>query len=224
MNFTEEFNKLSDEDRESLLKNLFMIDDSAKSAEIRKNYYAEKLRHMGENVQIGKNVKIINPQYVSIGDNSIIGDDVTIIARGEKGVTIGNYVGIQERVYLDTERTEGYITIGDFSYIGTGTTLFGHVGLEIGEYCLLAQGINLTPYSHIFENPNTEIIKQGGHCTKVTIGRDTYIGMGVTIMYSGSIGEGSVIGSGSNVVKPIPPYSVAVGNPAKVIRKRTIND
>jgi acetyltransferase-like isoleucine patch superfamily enzyme len=44
--------------------------------------------------------------------------------------------------------------------------------------------------------------------------------MGVCIMYSGDIGDGSVIGAGSVVVKPIPPYSVAVGNPAKVIKER----
>ena len=44
--------------------------------------------------------------------------------------------------------------------------------------------------------------------------------MGVDIMYSGNIGEGSVVGAGSVVVKSIPPYSVAVGNPAKVIKKR----
>ena len=52
------------------------------------------------------------------------------------------------------------------------------------------------------------------------IGRDVYVGMGVSILYSGDIGDGSVIGAGSTVVKPIPPYSVAVGCPARVIRKR----
>jgi acetyltransferase-like isoleucine patch superfamily enzyme len=44
--------------------------------------------------------------------------------------------------------------------------------------------------------------------------------MGVDIMYSGDIGDGSVVGAGSVVVKPISPYSVAVGNPAKIIKER----
>jgi len=105
-------------------------------------------------------------------------------------------------------------------YIGTGTTLFGHMGLEIGDHALLAQNITLTPYSHYYDDPNANIITQGGRCQKVTIGRDVYIGMGVCIMYSGSVGDGSVVGAGSVVVKPIPEYSVAVGNPAKVIKKR----
>ena len=98
--------------------------------------------------------------------------------------------------------------------------MFGHVGLEIGDNSLLAQNITLTPYSHIFDKPDDIIWNQGGHMQKVTIGQDCYIGMGVCIMYTGSIGDGSVIGAGSTVVKPIPPYSVAVGTPAKVIKKR----
>jgi galactoside O-acetyltransferase len=156
-----------------------------------------------------------------VGDNVTISDHVTLIARGEKGITLSDGVRLQDRVYLDTERVEeGYITVGKGVYIGTGTTLFGHRGLEIGDDCLLAQGINLTPYSHIFDDPSRIIYSQGGHCEKVTIGNDVYIGMGCKIMYSGNIGEGSVIGCGSTVVKPIPPYSVAVGSPAKVIKER----
>ena len=95
-----------------------------------------------------------------------------------------------------------------------------HNGLEIGEHALLAQNVTLTPYSHKFEDPNSWIITQGGHSKKVIIGKDVYIGMGVCIMYSGDIGDGSVIGAGAVVVKPIPPYSVAVGNPARVIKDR----
>ena len=148
-------------------------------------------------------------------------DDVTIIARGDGGVDVGDNCYICERVYLDTEtENEGYIKIGNRVYIGTGTTLFGHKGLEIGDNCLLAQNITLTPCSHIFDDPDDIIWNQGVHSKKVTIGKDCYIGMGVCIMYSGDIGDGSVIGSGALVVKPIPPYSVAVGVPAKPIKRR----
>ena len=219
--FSTAFEKLSATDREEFYKTVFMNMRGESAHELRVDYYKTQFRSMGENVHIGVGVKIINPQYISIGNNVYIGDGVTLIARGEKGITIGNKVTLKDRVYLDTENADvGYITIADKVYIGTGTTLFGHVGLEIGEYSLLAQNITITPYSHIFEDPETPIIKQGGHMEKVVIGRDSYLGMNVCVLYCADIGEGSVIGSGSVVVKPIPPFSVAVGNPAKVIRKR----
>lgn len=221
MFFTKLYETISDREKEELLKTLFLHTEAEFCTEARREYYSTKLKHMGQNVKIGTGVKFVNPEFISIGDNVTIMDDVTIIARGSGGVEIGNNCCICERVYLDTEfKDEGYIKIGSRVYIGTGTTLFGHKGLEIGDCCLLAQNITLTPYSHIFDNPNDIIWNQGGHSKKVTIGRDCYIGMGVCIMYSGDIGEGSVVGSGALVVKPIPPYSVAVGVPAKPIKRR----
>ncbi len=209
-----------DEAKESFYKTLIMNDDSEYSEKIRLEYYKTQFKSMGENVHIGKSVNIINPQYISVGDNVEIRDGVTLVARGSGGINLSDSVRIQHRAYIDTESSDGYVNIGKSVYIGTGTTLFGHKGLEIGDDCLLAQNITLTPYSHIFSDPKSNIYTQGGNCKKVTIGRDVYIGMGCNIMYSGDIGEGSVIGAGSTVVKPIPPYSVAVGSPAKVIKQR----
>lgn len=219
--FEDAFKNMDDESRESFYKTVFMNDDSEYAAKLRLEYYKTKFKSMGENVFIGKGVKIVNPQFISLGNNVRIGDDCTLIARGEGGITLKDGVSLQERVYLDSERVAtGYITVGERVYIGTGTTLFGHMGLEIGDDCLLAQNITLTPYSHISDDPDRIIYSQGGHCKKVTIGNDVYIGMRAAVMYSGDIGEGSVIGAGSVVVKPIPPYSVAVGCPAKVIKER----
>ena len=75
-------------------------------------------------------------------------------------------------------------------------------------------------YYQVSDNPDELIVKQGGHCEKVTIGKDCYIGMNVSIMYSGSVGDGAVVGAGAVVNKKIPPYSIAVGVPARVIKER----
>lgn len=219
--FTKIFSNLTDEEKENFYKTVMLNDDSAYAQKARDEYYKTVLGSMGEDCHIYAGVKIINPQYVHLGNGVQIYSGATLIARGEKGITLGDYTRIKERALLDTERPEtGYIKIANNVYIGTGTSLFGHMGLEIGEFSLLAQNITVTPFSHISDDPLDLIIKQGGHCQKVTIGRDCYVGMNTAIMYSGSIGDGSVVGAGAVVNKAIPPYSIAVGVPAKVIKKR----
>ena len=219
--FTDAFTAMSETDKESFYKTVILHDTSDYAAAVRLAYYSKTLKYMGKNVKIGAGVKIVNPQFVSLGDNVTLSDDVTLIARGEGGIAIQSGAHLCERVYLDTEsEDEGYIVVGERVYLGTGTTMFGHKGLEIGDDTLIAQNVTLTPYSHIFDDPTRNIFGQGGHSRKVTIGRDCYIGMRVAILYSGDIGEGSIVGAGSVVVKPIPPYSLAVGCPAKVIKKR----
>ncbi len=217
--FTDAFENLTE--KEEFYKAVFMNMNGAEASRLRSEYYRSKFKSCGKNLNIGVGVRISHPECISVGDNVSICDDVTIVARGGTSeINIGNDVNIMQRVYLDTEHDDSVMNIGHDVYIGTGTTLFGHCGLDIGDNTLMAQNISLTPYSHIFEDPNTNIIEQGGHTRKVTIGRDCYIGMNVTILYSADIGDGSVVGSGAVVVKPLKPMSIAVGNPARVIRKR----
>ena len=218
--FTDAYLGMDEEAKESFYKTVFLNDPSDYAQKLRNEYYKSVLGYMGENVQIGTGVKIVNPHLVRLEDGVIIKDDCTIIARDDTYIHLGKNDILSERVYLDTEHAGGYMEFGEWVYLGTGTTCFGHWGLEIGDNSLLAQNITITPYSHIFDDPNKRIWDQGGHSEKVTIGKDCYLGMGVCVMYSGNIGDGSVIGAGSTVVKPIPAYSVAVGTPAKVIKKR----
>ena len=218
--FTDAFMNMDEEAKESFYKTVFLNDPSDYAAKVRHDYYKSVLGYMGENVKIGTGVKIVNPHLVRLEDDVTIEDDCTLIAREGTYIHLGKNAIVPERVYLDTQCEGGYIEIGEWVYLGTGTTCFGHRGLEIGDCSLLAQNITITPYSHIFDDPDSNIWNQGGHMTKVIIGRDCYLGMGVCVMYSGSIGDGSVIGAGSTVVKPIPPFSVAVGTPAKVIKRR----
>ena len=171
-------------------------------------------------MKIGCGVKIVNPQYVSLGDNVSIDDQCALVARSDRGISLQESVCLKCGVYLDTEGANGYIEVGARAYLGTGCCLHGHQGLEIGEDTLLAQNVTITPFSHTFEDPAHPIIRQGGHCRRISIGRDCYLGMCVCVLYSADIGEGAVIGAGSVVVKPVLPFSVAVGVPARVIRKR----
>ncbi|MBU1735409.1 MAG: acyltransferase [Verrucomicrobia bacterium] len=220
--FTELHAKLSPEQMEEYHKAVFMNMEGGFAQSVRDEYYHGVLKHMGENAHIGGGVRIVNPQFISLGDNTQIHNNCTLIANSEKGITLDDGARLKHGVYLDTEvAATGYIRIGKRVYIGAGCCLHGHEGLEIGDDCLLAQNITITPYSHSFDNPAKIIYSQGGIQKKIVIGRDCYLGMNVCIVCTAeNIGEGAVVGAGSVVVRSIPPLAIAVGVPAKVLRYR----
>lgn len=107
--------------------------------------------------------------------------------------------------------------IGRRVYIG----LHGNIGLcEIGDDVLFGSGVHVLSGTkqHNIDDVDTPINEQGGAFEQIKIGANTWIGNGTKVM--ADVGEGCVIGAGSVVIKPIPDYSIAVGNPAKVIRSR----
>ena len=222
--FTKLFAGLPAEELEEYHKTVFLNMDSKFAIEKRYEYYKDKLKFTGKDVKIGPGVRFVNPENISLGDKVELSAHCALVASSKEGITLEEGSRLMYGVYLDTETPDkGYIKIGKRVYIGTGTCLHGHSGLEIGDDSLLAQNITITPYSHIFNDPKKIIYAQGGHTNKITLGRDCYLGMNVSVVFSAeSIGEGSVVGAGSVVVKPIPPFSVAVGVPAKVIKKRGI--
>ena len=116
------------------------------------------------------------------------------------------------------------LTIGKKVYIGNNA----HLSIDniyIDDYSLLASYVSIVGGDHKFNIAGTPIIETGRDNRKgVTIGKDCWISHGVIIFDGVSIGEGSIIGAGSIVTKSIPEYSIAVGNPAKVMKKRFSED
>ena len=91
----------------------------------------------------------------------------------------------------------------------------GH--LMLGDRVSIGPGCILVVTSHANNSEVKSIIKAKKR--RITIGNDVWLGAGVIILPEVTIGEKSIIGAGSIVTKDIPPYSVVVGNPAKVIKK-----
>ncbi|MBI4024575.1 MAG: acyltransferase [Verrucomicrobia bacterium] len=219
--FTQTYSRLSPEEMENYHRAVFMHMDGECAMAKRVEYYRARLRHMGEKVTMGCGVTIVNPQHISVGNGVQIHDRCVLIAHTTKGITLDDGARLKHGVYLDTEGDpEGYIHIGQRVYVGAGSVLHGHKGLEIGDHSLLAQHVVITPTSHTFADPLKTVYSQPCLTRKVTIGQDCYLGMNVSVLWSADIGEGSVVGAGAVVVDSIPSYSVAVGIPAKVIKKR----
>lgn len=118
------------------------------------------------------------------------------------------------------------VAIGYGTTIGPLNNLVGPV--TIGNYCQLGPAVGIYgrdhPVNHVtmYFNQNffEERLKRHSAVSEVRIGHDVWIGHGAVILKGVEIGDGAVIGAGAIVTKNVPEYAIAVGNPARVLRKR----
>ncbi len=112
------------------------------------------------------------------------------------------------------------LKIGDNVKFNRGVFITANTFISIGNNVMIGPYTVLNSGNHIYKD-STKLIQNQGHKTgEIYIEDDVWIGSHVTILAGVSIGKGSVIGAGAVVNKSIPDYSVAVGVPAKVIKKR----
>ena len=111
----------------------------------------------------------------------------------------------------------GYnIFCGDHVYFNVNCVVLDSAKITIGSNVFFAPGVQLYTASHPLE---AALRKTHENALAITIGNDCWIGGNAIILPGITIGNGCVIGSGSVVTKDIPDNSLAVGNPAKVIRE-----
>ncbi len=111
----------------------------------------------------------------------------------------------------------GNVIIGDNTLVGMGNIIIGPV--TIGNNVILAQNVVASGLNHEYKDPAVPIRMQDVTTAPITIEDDCWIAANVVVTSGVTIGKHSVVAAGSVVTKDIPPYSVAAGNPAKVIKK-----
>jgi acetyltransferase-like isoleucine patch superfamily enzyme len=145
-------------------------------------------------------------------------------------ITKGFLNGKKGRVFInkDCELSQGVILkayggsihISENCFLGEYVTIYGHGGVEIGANTLIAMHTCIVSSNHTMPGKNELIRSCRDVLMPVTIGSDVWIGAGVKILGNVNIGNGCVIGAGAVVTKNLPPYAVAVGSPAKIIKYR----
>ncbi|WP_052722993.1 acyltransferase [Methanosarcina lacustris] len=117
------------------------------------------------------------------------------------------------------------IEIGNDVFIGKNAYISIHNSLKIGNSVMIGPNVTIIGGDHNFAIKGKKMsqVKSGGINLPIVIQDDVWIGANVTILKGVVIGEGSIIGAGSVVTKAIPKYTIAAGNPAKLIRKRFNN-
>jgi acetyltransferase-like isoleucine patch superfamily enzyme len=114
----------------------------------------------------------------------------------------------------------GEITIGSNVFFGPYCVLYGHGNIRIGNDCLIAMGCKIIAGNHSIPAPGALIRLQPDVAEAIDIGNDVWLGADVKVLAGVTIGDGCIVGAGSVVTSDLPPYTIAIGSPAKVIRQR----
>ena len=157
----------------------------------------------------------LNPFYHQKGSQVIIRRWVRMDVVPFNHFSIGNRSVIED--FSTINNGVGDVTIGENSLIGLGNVIIGPV--KIGNNVILAQNIVASGLNHNYTDVTQPIHKQGVSVAPISIEDDCWIGANVVITAGVTIGKHSVIAAGTVVTKDVPPYSVAVGNPSRIIKK-----
>jgi acetyltransferase-like isoleucine patch superfamily enzyme len=149
-------------------------------------------------------LRIVNPQNITIGDRVVI----------ERNATLYSVASYRDKSY------NGKISIGNNVYINYGFNATSASEIVIEDDVLIAFNVSIFDFDHdyrdIDKNINqTDLVVKG----RVVVGEKTWLGMNVAILGNVKIGKHCVIAANSVVTKDIPDYSVAAGNPLKIIKR-----
>lgn len=135
---------------------------------------------------------------IKVGKGSVIGLNVKLSSGFGGLIVVKNRVGIFDYTIIDI-----------------------HSRLEIGENTLISPFCYITDYDHVLRDKNIPIIKQGYKTFPIKIGKNVWLGAKVIVLKGVTIGDNTIIGAGSVVTHDIPANCVAVGVPARVIKKNS---
>ena len=160
-------------------------------------------------------LRLLQPFYLKKGKKAIIYGSVRKDLVPFRKYSMGDYSVVEDFSVLNN--AVGDIFIGDYSRIGIGNTVIGPV--KIGSHVNLGQNVVLSGLNHNYENVNLNISEQGVSVAQIIIEDNVWIGAGTTILAGVTVGVHSVVGANSVVRHNVPPYSVCVGNPARIVKK-----
>lgn len=172
---------------------------------------------------IEHNVRLLSPANIRLGEKVYI-DAGCYLNALPGGISIGAGTSLMHgtifHVFNYRDLPHAGITVGKNCFFGEYTCIRGQGGVKIGDGVYTGTQVQIAAVNHVFADPNQFIKDQGITADGITIEDDVWLGSGVTIVDGVTIGKGTIVGAGAVVSKNIPPYSIAVGVPARVIGDR----
>ncbi|MBV5329879.1 MAG: acyltransferase [Chlorobium sp.] len=172
---------------------------------LRRWYHKFFFREFGAESTIETMNILQNPHRISIGS----------------GVRIEKEARLEAILNFNNKEYNGEIFIGDnasiqpYLHIGAATTL------RIGKNVLMASHVYITDHDHVFLDSDLHVGLQPLDVATVEIGDYVWLGENVVVLKGVTIGNNAIIGANSVVTKNIPPFAIAAGSPARVIRIRS---
>jgi acetyltransferase-like isoleucine patch superfamily enzyme len=187
---------------------------------LRSKLYPMLLGRVGRNVVFGHNVVLRHPHKIRIGDDVVIDDNCCLDAKGNDnhGMTIGSGVFIGRNTILSCKN--GDIEIDDRANIGFNCEIFSGGHVRLGKNTLVAAYTYLVGGDHLHDRTDLPVLDQGRVAQGIEVDDNVWLGAHVVIADGARVGRDTIIGAGAVVRGEIPPFCVAAGVPAKVIRSR----
>lgn len=166
---------------------------------------AKKFKYFGWGaMMIFPQGSVFGEQAISVGDNTLISEHVTLSVGYMPGVPI---------------LADSALVIGERCVIGARSTLTAHGRIELGDDVWLGKDVFISDASHGYQDPNVPVGRQMGEHQSIVIGPGSWIGHGAVILPGARIGRNVVVAAGAVVRGDIPDHSVAAGIPAKIVRR-----
>lgn len=187
---------------------------------LRRLAYPWLLGSVGRNVTFGHGVVLRHPGKIRIGDDVIVDDLVVLDAKGttNQGITIGSGVFLGRGTILSCK--DGDIVLGDHVNIGFHSEIFSGSAVSVGRHGLFAAYTYLVGGGHEFDRVGIPVIEQQRSSKGIALGENVWLGTGAKVLDGVRIGRDVVVGANAVVAEDLPDGVVAVGIPARVVRKR----
>ena len=180
---------------------------------------AMKLREMGTSVMVDASARLDYPDRITLGDRVRVNHCAVLRANSDEGITLSHDSVVQDFSLLNAN--EGFIELGERSWLGAGSHIYGNGGVTIGADVLIAAQTVINTVSHHADDLTRPINDQGIYVDPVVIEDDVWIGTGARIMQGVTIGRGAIVGANSLVNRDVPGGAIVYGTPARIASRRT---